>query len=364
MFPINEWHHVALTLKHKIQTLYIDSQQKNQVTLSDYPIYTISPLAVGGFTGQLYNFQFSNYAMTQEQVKIAMGQHPDETYNDTIRQIWRNTGCLSNPIPEDQPNKYPEWKTLIKNDQKSRVEGIIQSIKKKADDGDKKTQQVCYGKFTAGMLDKLAEREKLLQYTLEKEKDGVKCLPVAPFDCKQKTINDFDIRTHKDFNKYTLSTKIQPVFSREKGCLANTKNLDLSQLKNNQVFMETLAEIKQNAMKTKNCNHDQIMNSFEYQDLKKQTVNFNAELKKTSKLTQQTVGELEKTKRMAVEILKNINHLNIDEKTAQKLLTTDVNDPSFKNLIDQIRNAKNKSEQNTLQHVKCWGCELPKSIPF
>ncbi len=509
IFPLNEWHHVALTLKDKVQTLYIDSQQKNQMTLSDYPIYTISPLAVGGFTGQLYNFQFSNYAMTQEQVKIAMGQYPDEPYNAIIRQIWRDAGCLSNPIPDDQPNKYPEWKTLIKNDQKSRVEGIIRSIKKKADDGDKKTQEICYGKFTAGMLDQLAEREKLLQYTLEKQKDGTKCLPIAPFDCQQKSINDFDIRTHKDFNKYTLSTKIQKcngdqnttdnsdftkikkeleesklmitklqtlqqelqkqnteleqnvrdtstksqltqeqlmqypafaelkqkydaqqqnlqqvtqqlkqqqssvsqmqntlnsgdlsqnsqymkLFSDHEQCrkvaqanLAN--NLDLSQLKNNPLFMQTLAELKQNSMKPQQCTSDQIMNSREYQALKNQGANFSTELKKASQLSQQAVDELEKTRRMALEILKNLNHLNLDEGTAQKLLTSDVNDPSFKNLLNQIKNGQGQGQpgqkcipgkiedhpdynqfmqklnsgQSVPKHVRCWGCELPQSI--
>lgn len=175
--PQNEWHHVALTLSDKIQTLYIDGKQKDQVTLSDAAIFTVSPMSIGGFTGQLYNFQFSNYSMTGEQIIIAMGQHPDEQYNQVIRQIWKDAGCLTNVIPPDQPNAMPEWRNYVKNDQTSRVEGLIREIKVKADGGDKKLQEMCYGKFTAGMLDKLAEKDQLIKYTIEKQEKELNVCP-------------------------------------------------------------------------------------------------------------------------------------------------------------------------------------------
>ena len=498
-FPLNEWHHVALTLNNRIQTLYIDGQQSDQSTLSDAPVYTISPLSIGGFGGQIINFQFSNYAMTQEQIQIAMGSNPDEPYNKMIRQIWKDAGCLNNPIPENQPNKFPEWKNYLKNDQKSRVEGLINDIKKRADAGDTDMQKLCYGAFTAGMLEKLSEKDKLIQYSLDQQKEGLKCLPLAPFECQQKNINDFDIRTHKDFNKYTLSSRIQkcngaqtniqnspeyanlkkeldeaklmvtqlqtlqqelakenatlnqtiknniaqtqltpdqlmqyPAFAnlrnnylaqqknlqqitaqlQQQQALVNQmqqklsaasqtvlnspeyqqllnenasckkivqtnliNNLDLSQLQNNPLFMQTLADIRQNSLQQ--CTPNQIINSPQYQALKKQGDDFNNQLMKASNLSQQTVAELENTKKIVAEILKNIN--NLDQNTVQKLLSGNLNDPNVQSLIQTIKNGQNgctnipitqHPEYNTMmqqihdgnkipKHVRCWGCQLP-----
>lgn len=207
VLPTNQWHHIALTLQNKIQTLYIDGQKTNQITLSNTPVYTDSPMNIGGFDGQMINFQLSNFSMTPEQIILAMGNHPNEPYNQIIKQIWTNTGCLTNPVPNNEPNKYPEWINLIKNNSQTQVQNQILNIKNKADKGDKQMQQLCYGQFTAGMLDKLAEKDQLIQYTLQQQKQGIKCLPIAPFNCPQKNINDFDIKTHKDFNKLCTSNQ-------------------------------------------------------------------------------------------------------------------------------------------------------------
>ena len=506
LIPINEWHHVTLTLKDLVQTLYIDGQQVNQVTLSDAAVFNVSPMTVGGFEGQLVNFQFSNFSMTTDQVIIAMGTHPDEQYNLIIRQIWKDSGCLNNPIPENQPNKYAEWKNLIKNDQKSRVEGIIREIKKKADSGDKQMQELCYGKFTAGMLEKLAEKDQLIQYSLEQQKQATQCLPIAPFDCPQKNINDFDIRTHKNFNKYTLSSRIQkcnqpiqnihtnpdyvklkkelddsklmitkldtlkqelekensklnqvitmtsqrsqlttdqlmqyPAFTNLKNQhdsllknlqqvtsqlhqhrnyvnemqnklesqdilqnpeyqkllsenennrkLAQTNlinNFDLSQLKDNPLFMQTLEDIKKNALSPQQCTVDQINNSPQYQQLKKRSDDFDNQILQANNLSKQALDELQRTKNIVAEILKNINNVTIDNQTMQKLLQYDVNDPTFQKLLQQIKNGKNQQHSastkiedhpqyneliqkifnadfnNIPKHLRCWGCELPQ----
>lgn len=502
--PANEWHHVALTLADRVETLYIDGKQTDQATLSDSAVFTISPMSIGGFPGQLYNFQLSNYAMSIEQIQSLMGTNPDEIYNQTIRKIWKDTGCLTNIIPFETPNAMPEWRTYVKNDQTSRVEGLIREIKTNADNGDKKLQELCYGKFTAGMLDKLSEKDQLIKYTLEKQKEGTQCLPMAPFECLNKTINDFDIRTHKDFNKYTLSTRIQPCngsnngditqnpqytklkqqldatnlivnkletlkFELEKdkanlekmvndaamrsqlseqqlmqypafaelkkkydtqqtnlnqiqaelnqqkqSCALTEKqmqacqnmditknpaymklyaeneryrqmaqtnilnNLDLSDLKNNPLFMQTLEEIRQQSLKPGQCNSDQILNSREYLDLKKQ-INNNGQcaeqLNTASLISQQAVQEATQTKKLASDLLEALANIKIDDQTMKKLLSGEID---IKSLLDQTGSQNMCANIPIEQHpgyaqlmdkingttgipdaIRCWGCKLP-----
>lgn len=507
VFPPNEWHHVGLTLSDKVETLYIDGKQTDQATLSDSVIFTVSPMSIGGFPGQLYNFQFSNYAMNNDQIVVAMGQHPDEQYNQIIRKIWKDAGCLTNVIPFEQPNLMPEWRNYVKNDQTSRVEGLIREIRVKADAGDKKLQEMCYGKFTAGMLDKLAEKDQLIKYTIEKQREGTQCLPMAPFECQNKNINDFDIRTHKDFNKYTLSTRIQPcnggnsgditqsppyvklkqeldastiiiqkletlkieleqeknnmqksvtdaatkaqlteqqlmqypafaelkrkydihdenlrkvnaeLVEQKKYC-ADTKknlnncqntditkdpryvkllaenernrkiaqtnllnNLDLSELKNNPLFMQTLEDIRQQSLKPGKCTSDQIINSNEYIAMKKQINNNNEcsnQLAAASQISQLAVDEANKTKKLAADLLEALGNIKIDDQTMQQLLSGEID---VKSLIDQNGHGNKGSCANLPieQHpgyaklidkingttgipdaIRCWGCQLPK----
>ena len=269
VFRPNEWHHVGLTLNDKVQTLYIDGKQSDQFTLSDSAVFMVSPLTIGGYTGQIKNFQFSNFAMTQNQIINSMGPNPDSQYDKTIQKIWKDTGCLTD-IRQNENNMLPQWITYLKNDQKSRVEGDIQGIKKKADGGDKKQQELCYGKFTTGMISKLAEKDNLIKYALEKQKEHKKCLPIAPFECNNKNINDFDIRTHKDFNKFTLSSRIKKC-STSDATGANgsptdlTKNADYikmqKELQDAQLMVTKLQTLQQELQKNNDTLNQTIKNT-------------------------------------------------------------------------------------------------------
>ena len=65
----------------------------------------------------------------------------------------------------------------------------------------------CYGK-QSDLRNRLNQQQKLLEHAATKSQK--QCLPIAPFECKTHGINDFDIRTHKDFHKYTLAANVIP----------------------------------------------------------------------------------------------------------------------------------------------------------
>jgi hypothetical protein len=359
--PPNEWHHVALTLRDKIQTLYYDGKQMDQVTLSDKVIFIPSPLSIGGFLGQMANFQFSNFAMEPSQIQMVMGQHPDEIYNRVIRQIWRETGCLTDPIPPGEPFKFPEWKTLIKTDQRSRVEGQIAEIKKTADNGNKANLELCYGKFTAGMLGKLAEKDQVIKFALEKQKTGLTCLPMAPFECKTKTINDYDIRSHKDFNRYVISAQ---------KCAPQTSAIDITQnnnylrlkqeLESSQATIKQLQGLKSTLIKES----DRLTNSVNQQCPALNKTNLTEtelleypqykSLKAQSHLQQENLRKVENRLQFQLGQLKKVQ----DQMDLQSKVKIKIEDhPQYPELIRRLEKEA-ISKQNA---VKCWGCEIPKT---
>ncbi len=204
----NVWYHIALVLNDRKITVYVNGQLRNQKTLPGSIIYNNGPIRIGTFEGKIMNFSFSNYALTENEVVNQMGRHPDYQYQLEVKKLWNEVGCISNPF--HNPTANSDWIELVKTGNHSKLEDKFRDLKKKADAGDKIIQEQCFGKFASSLYSKLHNKDKLLKYALDKEKLGKKCLPVAPFECDNKKVNDFDIRTHRDFYKYTLTNKIIP----------------------------------------------------------------------------------------------------------------------------------------------------------
>lgn len=329
-------------------------------------------------------------------------------------------------------------------------------------------------------------------------------MPIAPFECQNKTVNDFDIRTHKDFNKYTLSSRIQPcngantgditqnlqyiklkqdldasniivqkletlklelekekqnmeksvtdaankaqlteqqllqypafvelkkkydtqnanlkqingeLSQQKKYCddihkqletcqkvditkdpkyvklmaenernrkLAQTNllnNLDLSELKNNPLFMQTLEEIRKQASTPGQCTSNQITQSPEYMTMKKQLESMNEcskQLNAASTISQQALEEADRTKKLAAELLQSLGNVKIDDQTMKKIMSGEIDiqsiidqngnksscanlpieqHPGYAKLMDQLNNGL------IPDHIRCWGCQLPK----
>jgi len=203
------WNHYAVVIKGQTQTLYVNGKSVGQAVLHHPVDWQITGLLVGGFMGSLYDMRYSNFAMTANDVKNYMGSHPDGQYRSTVADLWhRKVQCVSdlNEVPEKYVN---DWAQMV---QAGNVDGVVKSmedIKRRGENGDETMQKICMGRASS-IYGKLQSAEKKLKYTLEKERQGKKCLPMAPFTCQDKGINDFDIRTHKDFYQYVRADKVIP----------------------------------------------------------------------------------------------------------------------------------------------------------
>jgi hypothetical protein len=180
------WNYIVLSIKNRELELYINGKLSEKVALSTKPKLSYSKLSIGGFDGLIRNVQMSNYVDKNLQTRSV---HPDAKLNKIIRGMWKQAGCLNNPIPPNNPNKYANWKKLLKDGKHDEVKAEIQNIKAKADQGDQKMQNICYGKFTASMINKLAEKEKLIQYTLDQQaKSAISGDGICGLDDKDKYV--------------------------------------------------------------------------------------------------------------------------------------------------------------------------------
>lgn len=203
------WYHITEVLKNKTQTIYINGKMTDQATLPGAVTYTVSPMKIGGFQGKIKDFKLYNFSLEPEEVVDYMGRHPYYKYQKMVQSIWNNSGCIADLFSAD-PSAHASWVALMKDGQQLKLEEIFKGLKQKAQNGDKESQQICFGPHASGLYQSLSEKDELLKYALDKKNNGKKCLPTAPFKCDVKSINDFDIRTHNDFYKYTLTDRIIP----------------------------------------------------------------------------------------------------------------------------------------------------------
>lgn len=204
------WYHVTLTLDDRTQAVYINGQRISAVELPGDVNYSVYPISIGGFVGKIKDFRFHNYALSKDEVRAQMGVHPDYKEQETVQRIWHEQGCTTNLFDDFESNA--DLVKLVKAGNEAAVESKLKSIKVEAHKGDTAKLKQCYGPYASELFAKLQKSGELLQHMQDSKStiSDKKCLPTAPFTCKDRTINDFDIRTHKDFHKYTLTERIIP----------------------------------------------------------------------------------------------------------------------------------------------------------
>ena len=200
------WYHVAEVLKGREQLVYINGKRVSSIKLPGNVNYTISPIKLGGFAGKLKDFKFHNFALSSDEIKGQMGVHPDYKVHEELMKVWKEQGCVTDLFANPEENS--DLIRLVKSGNSAAAEAKLQAIKEGASKGDAKKLVQCYGPYASKLFAKLQKSGELLKYSMDKQ--GKKCLPIAPFTCKTQDVNDFDIRTHKDFHKYTLTEKIIP----------------------------------------------------------------------------------------------------------------------------------------------------------
>jgi hypothetical protein len=216
------------------------------------------PLQVGPFFGKTKDIFFANYALSDEQVLSVMGNHPDIRINNTVSQLFQNiTNCQGIPFDLSMNPDSISAYDIKEHVSKSIADGIdinsdsykkdlndqfnLSTIKKNADgyknpgpsfqkEEFKKDYQYCY-------INPLNPDNK--NECIKNEQDGAekKCLPLAPYKCPgQGTINDFDIRTHKDFYKYVNTEKVRPPLVMQKNAPLSKYNITMDELSRHKDF--------------------------------------------------------------------------------------------------------------------------------
>lgn len=327
------WYHVTQVLNGRNQSMYINGKLIDTAELPGDVEYTISPMQIGGFAGKIYNFYLHNYALTQDEIYDFMGRHPESKLHEQVNKQWRDLGCVTDIF--DNPSSEPALSVIkaARAGQMDKVNAMLKSLQVEATKGDADKLKLCYGS-AAGTLAKMNKTEELLQYTINKnENQGRKCLPIAPFTCKKTNINDYDIRTHKDFHKYVLADDVIPPNLSDQ--------LKQSKVKNSQIKQQ----LKQHEADT-GASPDDIVQDPEYQSLQQQKANEQqklSDLKSLKKSTKPNGSTTTKpngksTRDLAQDIYNQTTGLN--EKNVKDILNTKTdlsNDKQYQKMLDQAK---------------------------
>lgn len=227
------WYHVTIVFKDRTQSFYINGDKVASVELPGNIQYDVAPLTVGSFNGKVKNLQYHNFALSPEEVRAHMGVHPDYKIHESIQKIWKEQGCVTNLFAN--PENNTDLVEMVKSGEEAAMESKLRSMKAAAHKGDNKMLVQCYGPYASKLFAKLQKSGELLNHSMKGQ--GKQCLPTAPFECKTKNINDFDIRTHKDFHKYTLVDKIIPPAS-------SMNDMNITDHPDFQKYMKQLTESK------------------------------------------------------------------------------------------------------------------------
>jgi len=216
------------------------------------------PLQVGPFYGKVKDVFFSNYAMSEQQVSSVMGNHPDTRVNNTVIKIFQKvTDCQGIPFNLDiNPDSQSAFavKEYVNNASNMEEDVTSDEFRKQVND-----------KFKLLKMRENADKYKTPGKTFQKEiykKDyqfcyrnpfnpddktncgskgstgaTKKCLPLAPYKCPgSSSVNDFDIRTHKDFYKYVKNSKVRPPMIMEKKAPLGSYNITMNELSKHKNF--------------------------------------------------------------------------------------------------------------------------------
>ncbi len=215
----SQWIHIALVCDSKLIELYVNGKLNGSksTNINDIKRNSFALLRVGGFNGSIGNFTFTNYKLLPKDLSVFMYNNPGNESFEKVRKSFTKNGCTNDAVnimdPYDEFNS--PWITFANKDENAKLEEAIGMFKKSADEGidtedaiKLKMAEKCYGKIDTETRVQLARSKRLLK-DAENNKDKIQCLPKAPFTCKKFTIDDFDIKTHKDFENYIERSKIR-----------------------------------------------------------------------------------------------------------------------------------------------------------
>jgi hypothetical protein len=162
-------------------------------------------LLYGGFPGQIFGLKMSNQEWTQAQLDSLLIVHPQQALRQQLNDLWTSQGCLAQP----DPSQHSELLDFLQNNQEEKVRTFLKELKKKAKKGDDQAILQCYGGPGGEMFRRWMETQQLYDHSVKQ--GGPQCLPTAPFECPtSKDINDFDIRTHRDFHRFIEASQVRP----------------------------------------------------------------------------------------------------------------------------------------------------------
>ena len=218
---VDRWIHIAYIIKDNTAKIFINSKNVASKSLNKNDIKTnkFSIINIGGFNGFIGKFAFSNYGLSEKDLWGVLNNGPNSDSIDKVRQFFNKTGCTLDPIDITDPyvdNYNSSWLNFANKNDDSKLVQSINDFKKLAEEGiltediiKLKLAEKCYGKVdTSNRVQLNRNKKQLGSSSNSKTKDGVMCLPKAPFTCKKYNVNDFDIRTHKNFPKYIEKSKI------------------------------------------------------------------------------------------------------------------------------------------------------------
>jgi hypothetical protein len=207
---IDRWIHIAYIIKDNNLGMYVNGKQVSSKSLegNEFKKNSFSIINIGGFNGYLADVQFCNYGLEVKDLRAILNNNPNSDAIEKVRSSFNKAGCIGDPIDIADPyvdNYNSSWINFASKNDDSKLLSSITEFKKLADEGissgdiiKTKLAEKCYGKVNIKMAQSV------------KSNEGIKCLPKAPFTCKKYNIDDFDIRTHKNFPKYVEKSKIRP----------------------------------------------------------------------------------------------------------------------------------------------------------
>ena len=135
---------------------------------------------------------------------MMVGTHPETAANSKLKSLFEKVGCSGYPYNIDKvPSGAADLKTLYSAGQEDAVQKSLLNLKSMANKylagdtaADNKTaSDMCYGDARMIGSAQMGTQDCPLQ---------ANCLPTARFSCpSQSTVNDFGIRTHRDFHQAT-----------------------------------------------------------------------------------------------------------------------------------------------------------------
>lgn len=209
--PSFKWIHITYQFSSNGVELYINGQLKYKKNIGNN--INFSALRLGGFEGKLYNCKFCNYLLNEKEIKEINGYHPETEINEKLTTLFRNTtGCSGFPgFININPDAMQRQKSLYLADNMDELNKYFNEIQ------DKSKKYDVNGKQEFKQFNEMCNGYSVGKNSVTKSQEcpaPPMCLPTAPFECqREKTINDFDIETHKHFHKYLLKEDAEKLTS-------------------------------------------------------------------------------------------------------------------------------------------------------